>query len=328
MIDRRRVIIMAGGAAMAAPRCATAQTAGKVYRVGLFTSGAPLVDSNLFVAPLIRGLEKRGYTPGRDLLFERRSAGGRFEDLPQLLAELVASKVDVIFVLGYRPAFAAMTGTTIPVVVISTGDPVGTGLVDSLARPGGHLTGVADMAAELAPKRLQLLKELAPGLRRVAMLWNAGDAGMTLRYRVSEAAAKALGVSVEPLGVTSLADLEPALTAMKGSMPDGMFVVADGLTTANRKVIFDFAATNRLPAMYEQDFLVREGGLMSYGPDHDDSLDHAAAFIDRILKGAKPQDLALEQPTRLRLAINARTARALNLTIPPLLLAQADEVIE
>jgi putative ABC transport system substrate-binding protein len=212
--------------------------------------------------------------------------------------------------------------------MVSAGDPVATGLVDSLARPGGHMTGIADMAEELAPKRLQLLKAIAPALRRVAMLWNAGDPGMTRRYQVSEAAAGQIGIEVEPLPVRSIEDFEPALTAMKKKMPDAMFVVDDRLTAVNRKVIFEFALANRLPAMYELDFLVRTGGLISYGPDLDESLDRAAALIDRILKGDKPQALPFERPTRFRLAINLKAAKAIGLAVPPSLLAQADEIVE
>ena len=299
-----------------------------MHRVGLFNPGIPVADGSLYGAPLIRGLEKRSYSVGRNIALERRGAEGRLEHLPRLLDELVASKVDVIFALGYPAALVAKSGTSLPVVVFSVGDPVATGLVDSLARPGGHLTGVADLAAQLAPKRLQLLKEMAPGMRRVAMLWNAGDPGMTLRYRVSETAAQTLGIKVEALGVRSVEDFEPALTAMKQNMPDAIFVVDDRLTGMNRGRIFDFAAANRLPAMYELDALVRAGGLMSYGPDLDDGLDRAAALIDRILKGAKPQDLPFEQPTRYRLAINLKTAKAIGLEVPQSVLAQADDMIE
>jgi putative ABC transport system substrate-binding protein len=298
------------------------------YRLGLINLGAPVADASLFGTPLIRGLQQRGYSLDRNIAFERRGAEGRVEHLPRLLDELVASKVDVILAISYPAALIAKNGTSLPVVVFSVGDPVATGLVDSLARPGGHLTGVADLAAELAPKRLQLLKEMAPGMRRVAMLWNAGDPGMTLRYRVSEAAAETLGIKVEALGVRSTEDFEPALSTMTQNMPDAIFVVDDRLTAVNRKRIFDFAAANRLPAMYELDFLVRDGGLMSYGPDLGEGLDRAAALIDRILKGAKPQDLPFEQPTRYRFAINLKTAKALGLDVPQSLLAQTDEVVE
>lgn len=325
---RRHFLAFLGSAAIAAPLGAFGQTESRTFRVGLFNQGTPLSDASPFAAAMIRGLEKRGYAVGRNLILERRGAEGRPELFPRLLEELVASKVDVIYAVGFRTALTAKNGTTLPVVVVSAGDPVATGLVDSLARPGGHLTGIADLAAELAPKRLQLLKEMSPKLRRVAMLWNAGDPAMTRRYEVSEAAAQKLGVGVERLPVRSTEDFEPALSAMKQNMPDAMFVVDDRLTALNRKVIFDFAAANRLPAMYEMDFLVRYGGLMSYGPDFDEALDRAASLIDRILKGAKPEDLPFELPTRYRFVINLKTAKTLGLEVPASLIAQADEVIE
>jgi len=325
---QRRDFLASWSAAIAAPSVALGQTEGRSYRVGLLSLGTPLVSANPFSVGMIRGLEKRGYSVGRNLTLEPRGAEGRTELLPRLLDELVAAKVDVVYAVNYRAALACEVGTTLPVVMVSAGDPVATGLVDSLARPGGHMTGIADMAEELAPKRLQLLKAIAPKLRRVAMLWNAGDLGMTRRYQVSETAASRIGIEVEPLPVRSIEDFEPALAAMKQKMPDAMFVVDDRLTGVNRKVIFDFALANRLPAMYELDFLVRTGGLVSYGPDLDESLDRAAALIDRILKGAKPQDLPFERPTRFRLAINLKAAKAIGLAVPPSLLAQADEIVE
>jgi putative ABC transport system substrate-binding protein len=253
----------------------------------------------------------------------------RVELLPRLVHELVSSKVDVILAVSYPAALAAKTGTTLPVVVFSTGDPVATGLVDSLAEPGGNLTGVSDLTVELSPKRLQLLKEMTPTLRRVAMLWNAADPGMTLRYRASEAAAQILGITVEPLGVREFEDFERAFAVMAGKKPDAILIVSDGLTIQNRRRVFDFAATNRLPALYEElDFLVRDGGLMFYGPDTGEIFDRVASLIDRILKGAKPQELPFEQPTRFRFVINLKIAKALGLEIPPSLLARADEVIE
>ena len=325
---RRDFLALLSSAAIMGSRGATAQTGNKAHRVGLFNAGVPIADGSLYGAPLIRGLEKHGYSLGRNMVFERRGAEGRVELLPRLLDELVTSKVDVILALGYHAALAAKNGTSLPVVLVSVGDPVAIGLIDSLARPGGRLTGIADLAAELAPKRLQLLKEMAPGMRRVAMLWNAADPGMTLRYRVSEAAAQALGIKVEALGVRSVEDFEPALSAMRQNLPDAIFVVDDRLTGGNRGRIFEFAAANRLPAMYELDALVRAGGLMSYGPDLDECLERAASLIDRILKGAKPQDLPFEQPTQYRLAINLKTAKALGLDVPQSIVAQANDVIE
>ena len=248
--------------------------------------------------------------------------------LPQLVAELVASKVDVIIALGYPPTLAAKQGTTLPVVAFSAGDPVGTGLVDSLARPGGHLTGISDVSAEVTPKRLELLKEFAPSLRRVAVLWNADDLAMTLRYRASEAGAKALGVSVQPLGVRAPADFDQAFGAMNRDMPDAILVVSDPLTNLNRKLVFEFAAAHRLPAIYEYDFIARAGGLMSYGPDLDESFDRVGALVDRILKGAKPAELPFEQPTLFHFVLNLKTAKSIGFEAPASLLARADEVIE
>ena len=327
-MKRRMLLGLLAGGIAATPQGSAAQGQAGVRRLGLLGGGAPLIETSVIGGPLLRGLQQRGYAVGGNLHIERRAAEGRYELMPRLVEELVASNVEAIFTLSYRAALAAKNGTALPVVVFSAGDPVATGLVDSLARPGGHLTGISDLAAELAPKRLQLLKQIAPQMRRVAMLWNAEDPAMTLRYRVSESAAQALGLKVEPLGVRSTEDFEPALSQMKQNMPDAIFVVDDRLTTVNRRRIFDFADTNRLPAMYEVEHIPRDGGLMSYGPDLVESLDRAAALIDRILKGAKPRDLPFEQPTRYRLVINLRTARLLGLTVPQVLLAQVDELIE
>jgi putative tryptophan/tyrosine transport system substrate-binding protein len=261
-------------------------------------------------------------------LFERRGAEAHMDRLPRLVDELAASKVDLIVTFGYPPAVAAKHGVTVPVVVFAAGDPVGTGLVDSLARPGGNLTGISDVSAEVTPKRMELLKQIAPRLRKVAMLWNADDLGMTLRYRASETGAQALGISVQPLGVREPNDFDQAFAAMNRNMPDAILMVSDTLTALNRKRVFEFAAAHRLPAIYESDPYVRDGGLMSYGPDPDESLARVAALVDRILKGAKPATLPFEQPTRFRFVLNLKTAKALGLHIPPKLLALADEVIE
>jgi len=325
---RREFITLLGGAAIARPRAAIAQTPSKAYRVGLLSPAAPIADNSPFGVPLVRGLAKLGYTQGRNLVFERRGAEGRPDSLPRLVEELVASRVDVIVAGGYPPALAAKQGTAIPVVVFYAGDPVATGLVKSLTRPGGHLTGISDASAELTPKRMEFLKQMVPGLHRVAILWNVGDLAMTTRYRASETGARALGVSVQALGVRESADFEQAFAAMNRETPDAILVVADTLTTQNRKRIFEFTATHRLPAMYEYDFIVRDGGLMSYAPDLEETFTRVAALVDRILKGAKPAELPFEQPTRFKLVINLKTAKALGLEVPTELLAAADEVIE
>lgn len=210
----------------------------------------------------------------------------------------------------------------------TAGDPVGTGLVDSLARPGGHITGISDVSAEMTPKRMELLREIAPGLHRVAILWNAADLGMTLRYRASEVGAKAMGIAIQPLGVREPDDFEQAFTAMTSDKPDAILMVSDALTMLNRKRVIAFAAEHQLPAIYENETYVRDGGLMSYGPDQDESFARVADLLDRILKGTKPADLPFEQPTLFRMVLNLKTAKTLGVNVPPNLLARADEAIE
>jgi ABC-type uncharacterized transport system substrate-binding protein len=323
---RRDFMTLLGGAAIAWPRVVAAQSS--VYRIGLLSSAAPVADNSPSGAALIRGLAQRGYALDKDFTFERRAAEAQMDRLPRLVEELVASKVDILVTLGYPSALAAKQGTILPVVVYGAGDPVGTGLAASLARPGGNLTGISDASAEVTPKRMELLKQIAPRLRKVAMLWNADDLGMTLRYRASETGAQALGISVQALGVRAPNDFDQAFAAMDRDMPDAILMVSDALTTLNRKRVFEFAAAHRLPAIYEFDFLVRDGGLMSYGPDANESFARVAALIDRILKGANPAELPFEQPTRFRFVLNLKTAKSLGLEVPPTLLALADEVVE
>jgi putative ABC transport system substrate-binding protein len=327
-MQRREFITLLGGAAAAWPFAAIAQSPAKVYRIGLLSTGAALADTSPQGAPLIRGLAQHGYALGRNLAFERRGSSAQTDRLPILFDELVASRVDVIITFGYPAALVAKQKGTFPTVASGAGDPVSTGLVDSLARPGGNITGISDVSAELTPKRMELLKQMAPTLKRVAMLWNAADLGMTMRYRASEIGANALGISVQPLGVREPDDFEQAFSAMDREKPDAILMVTDSLTVLNRKRVFEYAAAHRLPAIYEFDFLVRDGGLMSYGPDFDENFARVAALVDRILKGTKPADLPFEQPTRFKFAINVKTAKALGLEVPTALLATADEVIE
>lgn len=314
-MKRRDFVKWAAVSAAAWPVPALAQARG-TYRIGLLgpAAGSP------FDAPLANGLAKHGYVIDRNLSVERRPV--------QAIAELVASKVDLVFAIGYRAARAAKDGTALPVVIFSAGDPVQTGLADSLARPGGHLTGISDVSAEVTPKRMELLKEFAPKLRRVAMLWNADDLAMTLRYKASEAGAKALGIDVQALGVREPADFDEAFAAMRRDPPDAILMVSDPLTNLNRVKVFEFAAAQRLPGIYEFDFIARAGGLMSYGLDLDAAFERVGALIDRILKGAKPAELPFEQPTVFRFVVNLKAAKALGTEVPPSLLAFADEVIE
>jgi putative tryptophan/tyrosine transport system substrate-binding protein len=308
----------------------SAETA-QIYRIGFLSSVnfAPGSVSDNLAKGVLHNLAHLGYTLGTNLEIEKRSAGAQVERLPGLVDELVAAHVAVMVTNNYPGALAAKRGTSkIPIVLAGGGDPVKTGLVASLARPGGNITGISDVAAELAPKRLEFLKEAAPQLRRVAMLWNANDLGMSMRYEASAAAARKLGISVESLGVREPNDFDDAFRAMERDKPDGLLMVADALTTLNRKRVYEFAAAHHLAAIYEYDNFARDGGLMSYGPDREETEERVASLIDRLLKGANPANLPLEQPTRFRLVINLNTARALNLTIPPSLLARADEVIE
>ena len=327
-MQRRHFITLLSGAAVSFPLTAFAQASSKIYRVGLLASGAPFSEKSPIGAALIHDLAQHGYILDKNLTFERRGAEGHADRLPQLVAELVGSGVDLIVTGGYPAAAAAKEGATLPIVSINAGDPVSTGLVASLAHPGGTLTGISDVSAELAPKRLELLKEIAPGLRRVAVLWNADDLGMTMRYRALEAGAKVLSVNAQPLGVREPNDFDAAFGAMQREMPDAVLMVTDSLTILNRKRVFQFVEEHKLPAIYEFSFLVRDGGLMSYGPDDDESFGRVAALVARILKGARPAELPFEQPMLFRFALNVKTAAALGLTIPPAILARADEVIE
>ena len=240
---------------------------------------------------------------------------------------MTSKKVDVIVAFGYPSALAAKERTTLPVVSFTTGDPVGTGLVDGLARPGGHVTGISDVSAKITPKRLGLLKEMAPALRRVAMLWNAADPGMTMRYRAAEAGAKTRGIIVQPLPVREPKEFDQAFAAMNKHMPDAILMVHDALASLNRKRVFEFVAAHRLPAIYEDDLYVRDGGLMSYGPDSNESLARGRPRRSHPQRG-EARGASFEQPTVFRFVLNLKTAKSLGLTVPLTLRTSADEVIE
>jgi putative ABC transport system substrate-binding protein len=327
-MKRREFIRLVGGAACLSPCAFAARAEGKVYRIATLNLGSAVSADGPAGAAICRGLASHGYTLGQNLQFESRGADMSMDRLPGLLDELIANKADVIVTFGYPSAFVAKQRSTLPVVSFTAGDPVGTGLVDSLARPGGHITGISDVSAEMTPKRMELLGEIVPRLRRVAILWNATDPGMTLRYRASETGAKVMGIDVQPLGVRAPDDFEHAFAAMTSEMPDAILMVSDVLTMLNRKRVIAFAAERRLPAIYETEVYVRDGGLMSYGPDQNEGYARVADLLDRILKGAKPADLPFEQPTLFKMVLNLRTAKALGLTIPATVIARADEAIE
>jgi putative ABC transport system substrate-binding protein len=296
-----------------------------LYRVGLLMPG-PYPG---FGAPLEQDFAKRGYAVGKTIAFERRDAMWQLAALPALMAELVAAKVDLVITRSYPVALAAKQhGGGTPVVVTEAGDPVGSGLVASVAHPGGAVTGVSEISTELAAKRLQLLKDTVPTVRSVAVIWNLDDTAMNLRYRAAEAEAPKLGITIVPEGVHAPDDFDAAFAAMTKSPPDAILMVADPLTVFNRQKIIDYAIAHRIPSVFEQQAFARDGGFLSYGPNDDETLDRAVALADRILRGAKPAELPLELPTRFAFVINLKTAKAIGLTVPESALSRADEVIE
>ena len=325
---RREFITLLFGAALTPSRDALGQASAKVYRLGSLDPARPLSANSPDATTLLAALAERGYTLGRNLAYDARASGGDNSKLPEVLEDFKASGVDVIVTIGYPATLAAKTAGIPTVAAAGVGDPVGTGLVNSLAQPGGTVTGISDNATTLSTKRLSLLKELLPNLRRVAMLWNADDLGMSLRYEASATAARSIGVTVQPLGVREPHDFAQAFETMDREPPDAILMMSDTLTVLNRKNVFDYAAAKRLPAIYESEPYVRAGGLMSYGGDRKELFQRAAALVDRIFKGGKPADLPFEQPTRYLFMVNLGVAKAMCLEIPPNLLALADEVIE
>jgi putative tryptophan/tyrosine transport system substrate-binding protein len=297
--------------------------AEKVFRIGVLSPGCH--PPSAAVDLLLQGLRDLGYVEGQNLTIEWRYSEGKAERFADLAADLVRLPVDVIVTMSTPAALAAKQATqTIPVIMVYVADPVGTGLVASLARPGSNLTGVSDMATDLSAKRLELLKEAVPTLSRVAVLWNAADPGMVLRFREIEAAARVLDVTVQSYEVRRPQDFTQAFTAITRERPDALFVVAEVLTLAHRCQVLDFAAQHRLPAMYEFGVFVREGGLMAYGPKLTESFQRGAYYVDRVLKGTKPAELPVEQPMNFELVVNVKAAEALGLTIPPHLLVLAE----
>ena len=315
---------------LAAPLAADAQRAGKVPRIG-FLVAASASDSAYarLIEAFRQGLRDLGYVEGRNIFIEYRYAGEKYEQLAALAAELVRLKVDVIVSHGTPgPSAAKQATSTIPIVMTGAGDPVGSGLVASLAQPGGNVTGLSLLAPELGGKRLQLLKELLPGLSRVAVVWNAANPYASLVMRETEAAATTLGVQLQSLVVRGPEDFEGVLAAATRGRAGALIAVEDPLTITKRTQIVDFAAKSRLPAIYGVKEFVDVGGLMSYGAHLADLYRRAATYVDKILKGAKPADLPVQQPTRFEFVINLKTAKALGLTIPQSVLIRADQVIE
>ena len=330
MVSRRQLVTTLGSAMLAAPFTAWAQRQGKIPRVGFLDPALPRANTSPFLEDFRAGLRELGYDEGKNLHLEVRWGEGKLDRLPSLAAELVRLNVDVIVAVTSPSVLAAKQATrTIPIVMPLSSDPVEDGLVASLARPGGNITGLSMMSLELGAKRLQLLKEVLPhAVRPVAVMWNPDYAGMVARFRQTAGAAPAAGMGVRSVEVTNAVELESAFESMGRDRPDALVLLADPLTLGQRLRIVEFAAQARLPAIYEHSGFVDAGGLMSYGPNISELIRRAAIYMDRILKGAKPADLPIERPVKFELVINLRCAKALGITIPQSVLLQADRVIE
>jgi putative tryptophan/tyrosine transport system substrate-binding protein len=331
-MDRRAFLILVGGSIVGAQFSAESQEAAKVARIGFLATTNLAANPHLQEA-FLQGLRDLGYVEGRNVVIEYRDAEGKLERLPALAAELVALKVDVIVAPGTPQALAAKQATrTLPIVFAVAGDPVGSGLVPSLARPGGNVTGFSSVTSDLVGKCLEQLTQAVPGVSRVAVLWQPGGFGERAEkdmQKAAEVAGRTLGVRLQFVEARRPADIDRAFSNMTRARAGALTVLGGGtMLFAERRRLVDLAAKNRLPAVYPWRDFVDAGGLMSYGANFPDLYRRAATFVDKILKGAKPADLPVEQPTKFELVVNLKTAKALGLTIPPSVLGRADEVIQ
>jgi ABC-type uncharacterized transport system substrate-binding protein len=326
---RRAFLGTLAGGLLTGPRAAAGQPAGKVYRVGYLTAGSATANPGVLDA-FRQGLRELGWVEGQNIIMEYRSAEGRFDRLPDLAAELVRLKVDVIVAAPTPAALAARKATgSVPIVGVSLTSPVELGLIASLARPGGNITGVSySVGADIFGKDLELLKEVVPKVRRVAVLSNPDGPSQPLTISNINAAARSLGLQLQLVGARGPGDFDGAFAAMAKERAGALFVVTDPVFIPHRAQIVNLAAKNRLPSIFTQRADVEAGGLISYGPNFADMYRRAATYVDKILRGAKPADLPVEQPTKFELVINLKTAKALGLTIPQSLLGRADEVIQ
>src|SRR5262245_23257167 len=328
MMDRRAFITVLGGGLLGAPLLAEAQPPGKVYRMGYLYSGSA-TSSPRAPEAFREGLRELGWVEGRNIVIDYRFAEGRFDRLPDLAAELVRLKVNVIVAWPTPPAIAAKNATgTIPIVMIGVGYPIELGLIASLARPGRNVTGVSFNVGEEIGKGLELLKETLPKVRRVAILSNPANPGHAQAVSIVQAAARSLGLQLRLLEAREPNQLEGAFAAIAKDRVEALLVVTDSMFISQRVRLADLAAKNRLPAIFGVREFVDAGGLISYGVSVPDLMRRAATFVDKILKGAEPADLPVEQPTRFELVINLKTAKALGLTIPQSILIRADEIIQ
>jgi ABC-type uncharacterized transport system substrate-binding protein len=330
-MERRTFLggVIAGGL-LAMPVAAEAQPAGNIPRVGMLSFTAPgTQEESRRIGTLKTGLRELGYVESQTIAIEYRYSGGRDELLPRLAAELVDLNVNVILTYGTKATRAAKQATsTIPIVMLTALDPVGAGLASSLARPGGNITGSSEVSKELSTKRLELLKEAVPKAKRIGVLMDPSHPTNALDLKSTEIAAQALGVTLQSLEVRASGELDSALANMFRQHVDALIVLPGDLLFTHRRHILDLAGKNRLPVIYGWGEVAAAGALLSYGVDIADNYRRAAYYVDKILKGAKPGDLPIEQPTKFELVINLKTAKTLGLTIPPSLLQRADQVIE
>jgi putative ABC transport system substrate-binding protein len=321
-----RLVAALALAVLAMPPAAETQQAGKVYRIGFLETGALRPRPWAAFQERMREL---GYVEGRTVVFEPRWADGQLDRLPTLAAELLRLKVDVIVTAGSQAAQVAKGATTsVPIVMATGGDPVGLGLVESLARPGGNVTGMTTLSRELSGKRLEVLREALPGVTRMGMLWHRTSRIDALLRSETEQAAQTLGISLKAHGVDGPEDFDRALGAIVAERAGAALVATSPMFLGNRRQLADLALKHRLPTMFAFREYVEAGGLMAYGPNYADLFQRAAGYVDRILKGAKPETLPIEQPTKFELIIGVKTAKTLALTIPPSVRARADELIE
>jgi putative tryptophan/tyrosine transport system substrate-binding protein len=330
-ISRRTLIARLGCTAAAAPSFGSRPLMAQprqVPRIGFLGNSTEALEANL-IGPFREGLRELGYQEGRNIIVEYRWAEGNYERFPSLIADLLASKADVLVTAG-TPATLAIkkATTTVPLVMIAVGDPIGTGIVPSLANPGGNITGFTSISPELEAKRIELLKEVVPGLSRIAILWNPANLYQVYSEKEIQAVALVVGLKTLSFGVRTRQEIEDAFAAMNKEKPDALMVLADRLFLHNREPIMKFALENRLPGVHAYRELVEAGGLMSFGPSYADMHRRAAGYVDRILKGTKPANLPIQIPTKFELLLNLKTAKAMNLTIPPTVLARAEEIIE
>jgi putative ABC transport system substrate-binding protein len=328
-MNNRRKLILALGAGLLTARSAYAQPARKVPQVGYVGNATPALES-ASVEGFRLGLRERGYIEGKTIEIHYRWADGKIDAIPALIAELIALKVDVLVIAGTPAALAAKKATTtVPIVMAAVGNAVDSGIVPSLARPGGNITGLSTLYTQLEGKRIQILHEFVPKMKRIALLTNPANPFTALILHSTRIATEAQHLVTQVHEVSAVGEFDKVFAAIAKSKPDAMAVLADRpFLISNRKRIVEFAAQHRLPAIYPFSEFMDDGGLVFYGPNFADMFRRAATYVDKILKGAKPADLPLEQPTRFEFIINAKTAKALGLTIPQSLMISADKVIE